>query len=199
MKMKMKQKVKLLAFAALTSLAANTALAANFHSLEASINNKAIHAEYERNVPSTNNLVMNLGYTYSQKYKNKHAHIGTLGLQGMETNNRSYRVAIGGKLYFYDFSVYSGAALAFGGAYYHAIPNARRFSLGGHAWIAPQVTSFGNTERIIDVGVRAAYQVINSADVFVGYRLLKLKNDKSGRAFDDDLESAAHLGFRLNF
>lgn len=193
------KKIKVLALTALTSLAATTGWAANFHSLEASINNKAIQTEYERNVPSTDTLVMNVGYTYSQKYKNKHAHIGTLGLQGMETNNRSYRVAIGSKLYVYDFSIYSGAAISFGGVYYHAIPKATRFSVGGHAWFAPKVTSFGNTEQILDVGARVAYKIIDSADVFVGYRLLKLKNAKQGAAFSDNLESSAHLGFRLNF
>lgn len=169
-------------------------------SLEASMNNKAIQVEYERFLPRASNLVMNASYTYSKKNKYDNAHIGTLGLQGIETDNTNYRAAVGARLYFYDYGSYSGTAIAFGGLYYHAIPQARRFSLGGHLWHAPEVTSFGDTEKITEAGLRGAFRVINNTDVFLGYRIVKLKNEKKGNTIHKaDLEKALHLGFRLNF
>lgn len=192
-------KIKHFAFAVAGLIFTASSWALDPGSIEASLNNKAVQVEYERFVPGTSNLVMNASYTYSKKHDHAKAHIGTFGVQGIETDNANYRAALGARLYAYDFGDENGMAVAFGGLYYHAIPQAKRFSLGGHVWFAPEVTSFGDTEQLYEVGFRGAYRVINNTDIFAGYRLVKGKFKHSGIKYKENLESSIHLGFRLNF
>ncbi len=164
-------------------------------SLEASINNEAIHAEYDRPVATAYNLHMNVGLLYSEQNSSS-ATVGTIGIQGVETDQQTYRAAIGARTYLFDGPNSStGAAVAVGGLFYHVIPGMTHASLGGYAWYAPKITSFGDTDHLYEVGARAAYRVLANTDVFLGYRYLRVKHDD----FSGKLESGLHLGFRLNF
>ncbi|MBE0507152.1 MAG: hypothetical protein IBX50_10600 [Marinospirillum sp.] len=165
-------------------------------SLEANMNNNTLQVEYDRPMVGTSNLHTNASLLYTEEYSNS-ALVGTLGLQGVETDGRTYRAAIGGRLYLIDApSTDYGAAMAFGGLFYHVLPGAQRVSMGGYGWYAPPVTSFSNTEKVYELGARVAYRAIQNTDIFLGYRHLRLKSDKG---FDDALEKGMHLGFRLNF
>ena len=165
-------------------------------SLEASLNNDTFQVEYDTNLPSTANLFVNASVMYTEEYEHDSALVGTLGIQGVETDNSTYRAAIGARLYVYDFGSLQGSALSFGGLFYHVFPGMQRLSAGGYAWYAPQVTSFGNTEQMYEFGARLAYRVIQNTDIFAGYRHLNLKHE---RGFNDQLEKGVNVGFRLNF
>ncbi|GLR64901.1 YfaZ family outer membrane protein [Marinospirillum insulare] len=178
-------------------ITASSAFAAK--SIEANLSNDTAQVEFDTKLASTSNLYVNGSLLYTEEDDNHSAIVGTLGFQGVETNNKTYRAAVGGRLYFYDYSSLNGAAVAVGGMFYHTIPGAQRLSAGGYGWFAPQVTSFGNTEQIYELGGRVAFRVIQNTDVFVGYRYLKLKHEKSGVKFNDPLEKGPHVGFRLNF
>lgn len=183
----------LLSLVLLSSHAAAFSLAPG--SLEANINNDAVQVEYDKPLPGAGNLHMNGGLLYSEEHDSS-SWVGTLGLQGVETDNRTYRAAIGGRLYGYSApGSNSGSALAFGGLFYHVIPGAQRVSLGAYGWYAPKVTSFGKTESLYEVGARVAYRAIQNTDIFLGYRHLQLETNR----FDDTIEKGPHVGFRLNF
>lgn len=163
--------------------------------LEANINNDALQIEYDKPLTGAGNLHMNGGLLYSEEHDDS-SWVGTLGLQGVETDNRTYRAAIGGRLYGYSApGSNSGTALAFGGLFYHVIPGAQRVSLGAYGWYAPKVTSFGKTESLYEVGARVAYRAIQNTDIFLGYRHLQLETKR----FDEAIEKGVHVGFRLNF
>jgi len=187
-----------LSSALLLSATASSTFAAS--SIEANLSNDTAQAEFDTQLPKTANLYVNASLLYTEEHSNSSAIVGTVGFQGVETDNATYRAAVGGRLYVYDYDKLNGAAVAVGGMFYHTIPGAQRLSAGGYLWYAPQVTSFSDTEQIFELGGRVAFRVIQNTDVFLGYRYLKVKNDKYGaNTFNDALEKGAHLGFRLNF
>ena len=167
-------------------------------SIEANLNNETIQFEFDKPVTGASNLHINASALYTEQHSDDSATVLTAGFQGVETDNQTYRAAVGARLYGYSApNSVSGVALSFGGAFYHIVPGAAHVSLGGYAWAAPQVTSFGDTEYLYEAGARIAYRVIQNTDVFFGYRYLHLKSDD--KDFNDPLEDGFHLGFRLNF
>ncbi|SFX38525.1 YfaZ family outer membrane protein [Marinospirillum alkaliphilum] len=166
-------------------------------SLEANINNDTLQVEYDRPLTGASNLHINGSFLYTEEDSDSSATVATFGLQGVETDNRTYRAAIGARMYGYSApGSNSGLAIAFGGLFYHVVPGAQRLSAGGYAWYAPKVTSFNDTETLYEVGGRVAYRAIQNTDVFLGYRHIHLKTD---RGFNDPIEKGFHVGFRLNF
>jgi len=187
-----------LSSALLISATASSTFAAS--SIEANLSEDTAQVEFDTQLPKTTNFYVNASLLYTEENSNDSALVGTVGFQGVETDNATYRAAVGGRLYLYDYGNLNGAAIAVGGMFYHTIPGAQRLSAGGYAWYAPQVTSFGDTERIYEVGGRIAFRVIQNTDIFAGFRYLGLKNEKSGQTiFDSALEKGPHIGFRLNF
>lgn len=169
-------------------------------SVEVNLSNDAVQVEFGSQVPSVANLAFDASLLYSEEYSNHSAMVGAVGLQGVETDNATYRAAVGGRWYFYDYGSLDGTAVAVGGLFYHTIPGAQRVSAGGYVWYAPKVTSFGDTEQLFETGARVAFRVIQNTDIYVGYRYLKVKNVKYGRrSFNDALEKGLNVGFRLNF
>lgn len=165
-------------------------------SLEANINKNTLQIEYDRPLVGTSNLHTNASLLYTEEQPES-VLVGTLGLQGVETDRRTYRAAVGGRLYLIDApGSDKGAALAFGGLFYHVLPGAQRISMGGYGWYAPPVTSFSKTEQVYELGARIAYRAIQNTDVFLGYRYLHLKHEAG---FNDSLEKGVNVGFRLNF
>lgn len=167
-------------------------------SIEANLNNESIQFELDKPVSGANNLHINASALYTEQHDDGSATVLTAGFQGVETDNQTFRAAVGARLYGYTApDSMSGVALAFGGVFYHIVPGAAHVSLGGYGWAAPQVTSFGDTEYLYEAGARIAYRVIQNTDVFLGYRYLHLKSDD--KDFNDTIEDGFHLGFRLNF
>lgn len=169
-------------------------------SLEANLSDDTAQVEFDTKVSSTNNIYVNASLLYTEEDENKSALVSTVGFQGVETDNETYRAAVGVRGYLYDYGKFNGAAIAVGGMFYHTIPGAQRLSAGGYAWFAPQVTSFGNTEQLYELSGRLAFRVIQNTDIFLGYRYLKIENDKYGKkSIKDPIEKGLHVGFRLNF
>ncbi len=169
-------------------------------SIEANLNNETVQVELDTRIPKTSNLHINASLLYTEEHDDHSAIIGTVGLQGVESNNATYRAAIGARLYYYDYGKLNGSAAALGGLFYHTLPGARRISAGGYGWFAPKVTSFGDTEQVYELGGRLAFRAIQNTDIFVGYRYLRVKNIKYGKnTFNEALEKGFNAGFRLNF
>lgn len=191
---------KALTLASTALLLATTAGPLAARSLEANLNNDTVQVELDTRITYNPSLYINAGLLYTEEQDDNSAILATLGFQGVETDNATYRAAVGGRTYFYDYGSLSGAAVALGGLFYHTIPGAQRLSAGGYGWYAPKVTSFGDTEQVYELGARAAFRVIQNTDVFVGYRYLRIKNEKYGKnTFNKALEKGLHVGFRLNF
>lgn len=95
-----------------------------------------------------------------------------------------------------DPSVFDGSAIALGGFVRYTLPAANRFNVGGYAYYAPDVTSFGDQSEYYEVGARVGYNVIRDADIYLGVRRVEAEYDRFGSyTFDSGL----HLGFELRF
>ncbi len=91
-----------------------------------------------------------------------------------------------------------GTALALGGFARYTLPKANRFNIGGYLYYAPNVTSFGDKEEYLEVGVRAGYNVIRDADIYIGLRRIEAKYKAP---FDDrfTFDSGVNVGFEFRF
>lgn len=166
------------------------------NSIDVNVSDDSIGADVEFSLNRENSLLLGAGVLYSEEYS-RSSTIGNVSFQAAETKKNTYHASVGAKLYAYsDPGSNTGTALAFGGSFYHVIPTLERVSAGGSLFAAPSVTSFGKTKRLYDANARIAFRVIQNADVYLGYRQLKLKNN---RGFNKALEKGFHLGVRATF
>jgi len=68
--------------------------------------------------------------------------------------------------------------------------------LGGELYYAPNIVSFQNVDHYMQVSVRAGYEVLRNADVYVGYRHVSASFDGSQGV---TLDSSFVLGMNLTF
>ncbi len=109
-----------------------------------------------------------------------------------------WQFGIGAKAYLgkYDVSDLDLGSIAIGGQIRYTIPASvpMAATLEGH--YAPEITSFGDTEKLAEISFRYEFEVVETARVFVGYRLLEADFDSlDGIEFDDQ----AHVGIRITF
>ena len=91
---------------------------------------------------------------------------------------------------------FDGTSLALGGFFRYAPPNANRFNFGGAVYYAPDVVSFGDQSEYYEISLRAGYNVIRDADVYIGIREIKAEYDGAGRF---EFDSSVHLGLEFRF
>ena len=95
-----------------------------------------------------------------------------------------------------DPSAYDGTVLAVGGFARYTLPKANRYNIGGYAYFAPDVTSFGDQTEYYEVGARFGYSVLRDGDIYLGLRRIQAKYDGFGKfTFDSGL----HAGFEIRF
>jgi hypothetical protein len=131
-------------------------------------------------------------------------------------NESRDNVITGAVMYDVEPEFYSGLTFSFGGKLYAgllALENTdvvglaasieaayrlpvRQFPLKLRANInyAPDVLTFGQSDRIIDWGVRAGLALTSNVDAFIGLRFLQFDT----RPGDRELDKRGHLGIRWN-
>lgn len=89
------------------------------------------------------------------------------------------------------------AAVAIGGEVRYTIPGVMPMAvyLTGH--YAPKITSFSDTEEVLDFNLGFQIEILPQTTAFVGYRSLEVDVDNtSGYEMDDD---RVHIGVRFTF
>ncbi|MDF1762943.1 MAG: YfaZ family outer membrane protein [Oleibacter sp.] len=123
------------------------------------------------------------------------------GLHVVDVRNaqsQSY-IGVGGNLYGFvggDID-YDGVALGVGAFGRYTLPEFPDLGVYGHLYYAPPVVAFADIKNLVDADVRIQYNVLPTAHLYTGYRLISLKVDDR----DDRLEFAdgIHFGIRLDF
>lgn len=125
---------------------------------------------------------------------------GKLVAVGTQTEARiPYQLTFGGKIYLgkldeYDVDI---GALGIGGAISMQFPSSYNpIDLTVEGFFTPGITTFGDTETLIEVGARLSVEIVPQAKAFLGYRLLEIDDD-SNRSLE--LDDNLHLGIRLQF
>lgn len=126
-------------------------------------------------------------------------YVGHLGLHlvdnaGAESN--PFQVGLGGKLAFLDSDFQSGSAIALGAFARYNFPNANRFALAGSLYYAPDVIAFSDLTRYLEYDIRAEYEVLRNASIYLGYRNLEVEVEGGAEA---ELDDGLHFGMRFVF
>ncbi|RMG53689.1 MAG: hypothetical protein D6717_10885 [Gammaproteobacteria bacterium] len=121
-----------------------------------------------------------------------------LSVEGAPSSDQPFSFGLGirGYFAFLDTPNENVQALALGGVGRFHIPAKMPMALAGRLYYAPDITSFGKADSLLDWGVDYEIEVMPSATGYVGYR--KETIGLSGLP-DHDLEDRFHVGVRLVF
>jgi hypothetical protein len=106
---------------------------------------------------------------------------------------------VGGKFFFISpkqAGLDNGEALGVGAHFRYTWPTFNRFALGGELYFAPSIVSFQSVDRYWQGRLTANYQVLRTADVYVGYRYVSAAFDGSSNI---TLDSSIIVGMSLTF
>lgn len=109
---------------------------------------------------------------------------------------------IGGKLFFVDPkdpNTSTGSAVDLGAHFRYTWPDYNRFGIGGQLYYAPGIVSFQNLDHYLQFGVRAEYEVLRNADVYLGYRYISAAFKNGSQSGTLTLDSSFVVGMSLTF
>ena len=182
------------AYSALGLVLALSAAGSHASEFDFNISDESVQASLTY-VPAARSLDLGVGYIYEEGgtdvgYAEFHAR-GRTALGNLPTT-----VGIGLQFNAFDDDKADGTAVAIGGYTHLKIPSVPGlgFNLGAH--FAPSITSFGDSDHYLHWDAKFTYRVIQTADIYAGYRQIKL-----GREHDSviSLAEGAMVGFRLYF
>jgi len=120
-------------------------------------------------------------------------HLG-LSVAGKNQSKKGiFDISIGGRLYNMQESGRSFTSIALGGKV--RFSPMKRVGLSAHLYLAPDITTFGDSTGLTDFTVRADYQVIPQAFAYIGNRLVDAKLPGSTADIDNNI----HVGIKLLF
>jgi len=144
---------------------------------------------------TNSDMQVGTGYTYHEGK----LHIANLDFhaQGRTAlGNLPTTAGLGFRALAWDAERLDGGAVGLGGFATVDVPEAPGLSFTGGLHYAPSILSFGDSEDMTSLELRANYRVIRNAEVFVGYRYLN--TDLEGRE-DVHLDEGVLAGMKLFF
>ncbi|SFR51664.1 YfaZ precursor [Marinobacter daqiaonensis] len=137
------------------------------------------------------------GYTYHEG--SRHLLNGDFHAQGRTAlGNLPTTAGIGFRgLAWDDDDNLDGGAIGIGGFGTVNIPTVPGLSFYGSAHYAPSILSFGDSDDLTNIEVRASYRVIRNAEVFAGYRYIN--TDIDGASGDLNLDEGILAGLKIYF
>ncbi len=134
-------------------------------------------------------------------YNNDDDYVAQIGLMQRRQASQKTPVTlgVGVKGYLGDLNAPSEGifAIAIGGEVRYTIPGVMPMSVYLTANYAPKITSFSDTEELIDTNIGFQIEVLPQTSAFIGYRNLKV-NLSNGHKYDMD-DDRIHIGVRLTF
>ena len=174
------------------SLAAAPAFAAD---VDLSLTNDSVKGQVNF-FGNNSDLQLGTGYTYHQGSR----HIANLDFhaQGRTAlGNLPATAGIGARVIGWDDDNLDGGAVGLGGFGTLNIPNVPGLSLHGSLHFAPSILSFGDSDDMTSLELRASYRVIRNAEVFAGYRYLN--TDFEDIRGDLNLDEGVLAGMKIYF
>lgn len=104
-------------------------------------------------------------------------------------------VLLGARLFWLDSEDEHVYGVALGGGVKANIID--KLSASGEAYYAPDVTTGGDSENILDLSTQLNYQLIENGTVFVGYRFYEIDTDNRFR--NDEIYDAPYIGVKFSF
>lgn len=177
------------------SAAASAATLTPVNMLDFNLDDNTVRGSFVTPITRTG-LYANVGWMHNTDRGDvANAGVQLLGDAGVGPN--PLHAGIGGQFFYINpkHGDADGESVALGGFVQYQLPRFNRIGFGGHVYYSPSIISFGDVDRYFEYGVRAGYQVLRNANVYVGYR--QIKADFGGGYFD--LDSGFHVGVNLTF
>lgn len=140
-----------------------------------------------------------LNYGFNFLYHEDDGHVGGVSLHVAGRSKATVfkqETGIGGKLITFDAGGPDGGALAVGGYILHNLASANLLSVRGELYYAPSVVTFGDGNRYAEYSVRLQYQLVDQANVYIGYRNIEVDFERFG---DVEIDDSAHVGLMMYF
>ncbi len=162
--------------------------------LDLNISNKAANAQVNI-IPDSRKIDAGLGYVYRDS--STHIFNADFHARGQTViGNLPTTVGVGVQGSVMDEDELDGSAVGLGGTVHVKIPSVPGLGIKTAAHYAPAITSFGDLERFVRFDIRTTYRVIQNADIYAGYRLIRTKVENAG---SETLDENVHVGFTLQF
>ena len=130
--------------------------------------------------------------------------VADLGLQVIDmagTKSPGLEIGVGPKLYYatIDKRDAKGAAIALGGNLRYKMADLNRVAIYGSLYYAPGITTFMDADSLLEYEFKLAYEILPTADAYLGYRNIRMKVDTSDFTGSDTVDSGAFIGMRFQF
>lgn len=112
--------------------------------------------------------------------------------------NKGVQFGVGGKVYAGELDDLEEdvLAVALGAQLRYLIPAATPVGIMAEVFVAPDITSFSDTESMKEFNFRVELEVMPSTRGYVGYRRLEPELERAG---DVELDDEFHVGIRVTF
>ena len=105
-------------------------------------------------------------------------------------------VGAGPKLYYVDADSRDAAAIGLGGLLRYKWPALQRVLFMAHLYYAPGIVSFMDAENMLEYSAQIGYELLPTADVYIGYRKIKVE---FGDNYTENVDSSTIFGLRFSF
>jgi YfaZ precursor len=94
----------------------------------------------------------------------------------------------------------SGSAIAPGGMLTFFVPNIQDLYIDFIGFFAPEVLAFGDSDRYWEASARLTYQLMSTADIYLGYQHIEFSREERRRRQNEiTLDDSFHVGAVLRF
>ena len=140
---------------------------------------------------------MNIGLLYNED-KNYVAEIGLQVVDEAGTKAPGLEIGAGAKMYYVSTDIGSEDALAIGlgGQLRYKFTQAQRFMVAAYFYHAPSIVSFMDAENMTEYGGLLGYELLPTANVYVGIRRIDVEFSKSG---DREIDEVTMFGLKFIF
>lgn len=125
--------------------------------------------------------------------------LGVIGFQAVDeagSASPGLRVGVGVKGFAGNIEENDVYAVTLGVQARFAPPAFNRFGIFGDLHFAPDVVTFGDTERLLYINTRLEYEVLPQATAYLGYRKIRANINGGGHV---SIDNGAHLGIQFLF
>jgi hypothetical protein len=89
------------------------------------------------------------------------------------------------------------SAIGIGGKLAYIFPSRTPLSVSLEAYLAPEVTSFSDNERLVEALFRFEVEIAPTTRFYVGYRSLEVEFENNPQEYE--IDDTGHLGIRFSF
>lgn len=166
--------------------------------VDIALSDKSARFHYNSGVAQSQDLNVEMGYLYNTD--NTHLFVLGLNVIGQSSDVSGLSASIGGRLYSASTKPENNgknelAALALGTDIRYKFPD-KPLGVAAYAYYAPKIVSFLDADRLSEVGLRAEYQMLPQAYVYLGYREIRATLENGP---DLTVDNGGHIGLRIQF